>query len=147
MGLSANLTFDLEEDVSAPFLIGSVTRPKIAVLREQGINGQLEMAAAFDRAGFKAFDVHIDTIAGKKSITRSYLQNQIKILLSSTLAEVKRRGSLITEIKVDSNSIQKIFTDLDSFKENSFMLEAISKSNSDKVDKVNVILKSNQSTN
>ena len=62
LGLSANLTFDLEEDVSAPFLIGSVTRPKIAVLREQGINGQLEMAAAFDRAGFISVDVHMSDL-------------------------------------------------------------------------------------
>ena len=66
LGLSANLTFDLEEDVSAPFLVGSVTRPKIAILREQGVNGQLEMAAAFDRAGFTSVDVHMsDLKAGR----------------------------------------------------------------------------------
>ncbi|MCU1719588.1 phosphoribosylformylglycinamidine synthase [Pseudomonas sp. 5P_3.1_Bac2] len=64
-GLSAKLTFDVNQDISAPFIRTGV-RPKIAVLREQGVNGQVEMAAAFDRAGFSAIDVHMsDILAGR----------------------------------------------------------------------------------
>ena len=62
-GLSARLTFDPAEPPSA-FAIGK-SRPRVAVLREQGVNGHLEMAAAFDRAGFTAVDVHMtDLISG-----------------------------------------------------------------------------------
>jgi phosphoribosylformylglycinamidine synthase len=64
-GLHAELGFDVDEDVAAPF-VSSGARPRIAVLREQGVNGQIEMAAAFDRAGFEAVDVHMtDIIAGR----------------------------------------------------------------------------------
>ncbi|VEJ52158.1 phosphoribosylformylglycinamidine synthase [Neisseria weaveri] len=63
--LFADLKFDLKEDIAAPF-IASGTKPKIAVLREQGVNGQVEMAAAFTRAGFDAYDVHMsDLMAGR----------------------------------------------------------------------------------
>jgi phosphoribosylformylglycinamidine synthase len=64
-GLSASLTFDHDEDVCAPYIQGG-TRPAVAVLREQGVNGHVEMAAAFDRAGFRAVDVHMsDIITGR----------------------------------------------------------------------------------
>ena len=64
-GLHAKLTFDPAADVAAPF-VGVGARPRLAVLREQGVNGQIEMAAAFDRAGFLAVDVHMsDIIAGR----------------------------------------------------------------------------------
>jgi phosphoribosylformylglycinamidine synthase len=64
-GLGAKLAFDPAEDIAAPF-IARGARPKIAILREQGVNGQMEMAAAFDRAGFAAVDVHMsDIIAGR----------------------------------------------------------------------------------
>ncbi|MFO7594144.1 MAG: phosphoribosylformylglycinamidine synthase [Pseudomonadota bacterium] len=67
-GLFAALSFDIDEDVAAPF-IGKGERPRMAVLREQGVNGQIEMAAAFDRAGFEAVDVHMsDIIAGRLSL-------------------------------------------------------------------------------
>jgi phosphoribosylformylglycinamidine synthase len=67
-GLSAALTFDLNEDIAAPF-VARGARPKIAILREQGVNGQVEMAAAFDRAGFEAHDVHMsDLVAGRVSL-------------------------------------------------------------------------------
>jgi phosphoribosylformylglycinamidine synthase len=67
-GLHAKLGFDPAEDIAAPF-IASGTRPKIAILREQGVNGQVEMAAAFDRAGFDAVDVHMsDIIAGRAGL-------------------------------------------------------------------------------
>lgn len=60
-GLSAHLTFDLDEDIAAPF-INTGVRPRVAILREQGVNGQAEMAAAFDRAGFTAVDVHMSDL-------------------------------------------------------------------------------------
>jgi len=67
-GITPRLTFDPLEDVAAPF-IGKGARPRIAVMREQGVNGQVEMAAAFDRAGFEAVDVHMsDIIAGRVSL-------------------------------------------------------------------------------
>jgi phosphoribosylformylglycinamidine synthase len=63
-GLSPHLTFNPADDVAAPFIGGA--RPRMAILREQGVNGQIEMAAAFDRAGFDAYDVHMsDVIAGR----------------------------------------------------------------------------------
>ncbi|MEE4659429.1 MAG: phosphoribosylformylglycinamidine synthase subunit PurQ, partial [Halieaceae bacterium] len=61
-GLSASLTFAPDEDVAAPFIATGV-RPRVAVLREQGVNGHVEMAAAFDRAGFSAVDVHMSELA------------------------------------------------------------------------------------
>lgn len=64
-GLKPKLSFDPADDVAAPFISTGV-RPKVAILREQGVNGQIEMAAAFDRAGFEAVDVHMsDLIAGR----------------------------------------------------------------------------------
>jgi phosphoribosylformylglycinamidine synthase len=67
-GLSATLSFDPAEDVAAPF-VARGARPRIAILREQGVNGQVEMAAAFDRAGFEAHDVHMsDLVAGRVSL-------------------------------------------------------------------------------
>src|SRR5260221_465362 len=64
-GLGAKLTFDPARDIAAPYVKKGV-RPKVAVLREQGVNGQMEMAASFDRAGFHAVDVHMsDIIAGR----------------------------------------------------------------------------------
>ncbi len=63
-GLSVSAPFDLTERVSAPFT--HTARPRVAILREQGVNGQGEMAAAFDRAGFAAVDVHMsDLLAGR----------------------------------------------------------------------------------
>ncbi|MBI3041368.1 MAG: phosphoribosylformylglycinamidine synthase [Betaproteobacteria bacterium] len=68
-GLNARLTFDPGEDIAAPF-VSRGARPRIAILREQGVNGQVEMAAAFDRAGFAAVDVHMsDIIAGRTSLS------------------------------------------------------------------------------
>jgi phosphoribosylformylglycinamidine synthase len=68
-GLAPVLTFDTAEDVAAPF-IARGARPAIAILREQGVNGQVEMAAAFDRAGFAAYDVHMsDIISGRRRLS------------------------------------------------------------------------------
>ncbi len=67
-GLHVHLSFDVNDDIAAPYIHSGV-RPKIAILREQGVNGQVEMAAAFDRAGFAATDVHMsDIIAGRVSL-------------------------------------------------------------------------------
>ena len=64
-GLHASLTFDPAEDITAPY-INTGARPSVAVLREQGVNGQTEMAAAFDRAGFESVDVHMsDILSGR----------------------------------------------------------------------------------
>jgi phosphoribosylformylglycinamidine synthase len=67
-GLSPRLTFDPSERVAVP-LIATGARPAVAILREQGVNGHIEMAAAFDRAGFDAFDVHMtDLMQGRRSL-------------------------------------------------------------------------------
>ena len=60
-GLHAALSFDPEDDIAAPFILGSV-RPRLAVLREQGVNGQVEMAVAFHQAGFACVDIHMSDI-------------------------------------------------------------------------------------
>ena len=67
-GLVFNTTFDVNESIVAPYITTGV-KPRIAVLREQGINGQIEMAAAFDKAGFDAIDVHMsDILSGRISL-------------------------------------------------------------------------------
>ncbi|MFK7604712.1 MULTISPECIES: phosphoribosylformylglycinamidine synthase [unclassified Pseudomonas] len=64
-GLTVKLGFDVNDNISAPYIKKGI-RPQVAVLREQGVNGQVEMAAAFDRAGFNAIDVHMsDILAGR----------------------------------------------------------------------------------
>ena len=68
-GLFARLSFDPSEDILAPAIIG-LSRPRLAVLRDQGVNGQYEMAAAFDRAGFDCIDVHMsDILSGRLSLS------------------------------------------------------------------------------
>jgi phosphoribosylformylglycinamidine synthase len=69
-GLHASLSFDPSEDVAGPFIIGGA-RPAIAILREQGVNSQTEMAAVFTRAGFDAYDVHMtDVLSGRMRLGR-----------------------------------------------------------------------------
>ena len=64
-GLHAALSYDVNEDVAAPYIAKGV-KPKVAILREQGVNSHLEMAAAFTRAGFDAIDVHMsDVLSGR----------------------------------------------------------------------------------
>ncbi|HSS01686.1 MAG TPA: phosphoribosylformylglycinamidine synthase [Kofleriaceae bacterium] len=66
VGLTAELTFD---PAAAP-AIATGARPRVAILREQGVNGQIEMAAAFTRAGFDAIDVHMtDLVAGRADLS------------------------------------------------------------------------------
>ncbi len=65
-GLFAQLSFDLNDNIVGNF---HSQRPNIAILREQGVNGHVEMAAAFDRAGFNCIDVHMsDIITGRVSL-------------------------------------------------------------------------------
>ena len=73
-GLTYEAGFDPGDDIAAPYLATGI-RPRIAILREQGVNGQLEMAAAFHRAGFEAVDVHMsdlfrdpDTLSGYQAL-------------------------------------------------------------------------------
>ncbi|WP_371972106.1 phosphoribosylformylglycinamidine synthase [Acinetobacter sp. AL9] len=63
-GLIAQPTFDLNEPVEAPYI--NTRRPNMVILREQGVNGHVEMAAAFDKVGFNTVDVHMsDLLAGR----------------------------------------------------------------------------------
>ncbi|WP_290653959.1 phosphoribosylformylglycinamidine synthase [Idiomarina sp.] len=67
-GLLADLSFDVHEDIAAPYIAKSASgaAPRVAILREQGVNSHYEMAAAWDRAGFEAIDVHMsDILAGR----------------------------------------------------------------------------------
>ncbi|MEP6546522.1 MAG: phosphoribosylformylglycinamidine synthase [Gammaproteobacteria bacterium] len=64
-GLHASLSYDPSEDVAAPF-IARGARPAVAILREQGVNSQTEMAAVFTRAGFDAYDVHMTDILSRR---------------------------------------------------------------------------------
>ncbi|MEW9809813.1 MAG: phosphoribosylformylglycinamidine synthase [Candidatus Symbiodolus clandestinus] len=70
-GLQVHLTFDINEDVVAPLILTGV-RPRLAVLREQGVNSHIEMAAAFDRAGFTAIDVHMQDILSGNTDLRDF---------------------------------------------------------------------------
>jgi phosphoribosylformylglycinamidine synthase len=64
-GLHSELSYDLNEDIAAPYIARGVS-PKVAILREQGVNSHVEMAAAFDRAGFSAVDVHMSDLLADK---------------------------------------------------------------------------------
>ncbi|MEL7448795.1 MAG: phosphoribosylformylglycinamidine synthase [Pseudomonadota bacterium] len=67
-GLISRLTFDTRDDITAPY-VSRGTPPRVAILREQGVNGHVEMGAAFDRAGFVSVDVHMsDLLAGNTSL-------------------------------------------------------------------------------
>jgi len=67
-GIQCRIPFDADEDVAAAFISTGV-RPRVAILREQGVNGQVEMAAAFHRAGFEAIDVHMsDLLSGRVTL-------------------------------------------------------------------------------
>ncbi len=71
--LSMHLSFDAADDIAAPMIAASFKtggkRPKVAILREQGVNGQIEMAAAFGVAGFDCVDVHMSDLAsGRRNL-------------------------------------------------------------------------------
>ncbi|MFT0849941.1 phosphoribosylformylglycinamidine synthase [Achromobacter sp. F4_2707] len=67
-GMQVRVAFDPQEDIAAPF-IATGKRPRVAILREQGCNSQVEMAWAFDKAGFEALDVHMtDLISGRNRL-------------------------------------------------------------------------------
>jgi phosphoribosylformylglycinamidine synthase len=70
-GLAWRLTFDANQDIAAPY-IASGRRPRVAILREQGVNSQVEMAAAFDRAGFTAVDVHMTDLIDRGAALDGY---------------------------------------------------------------------------
>ncbi len=67
-GVQVKLSFDQNDDVAAP-MIATGVRPPMAILREQGVNGQIEMANSFHRAGFESVDVHMsDILAGRVTL-------------------------------------------------------------------------------
>lgn len=67
-GLNVKLTFNPDDDIAAPYIAKGIL-PKVAVLREQGVNSHVEMAAAFHRAGFEAIDVHMsDLLTGQRDL-------------------------------------------------------------------------------
>jgi len=69
-GLTVALTFDPQHDIAAPYIARGV-RPAVAILREQGVNSQVETAAVFDRAGFTPYDVHMtDLLSGRTSLAQ-----------------------------------------------------------------------------
>jgi len=70
-GLSAALSFNVDENIIANF--ATIDRPKVAILREQGVNGHVEMAAAFDRAGFTAIDVHMSDIIHSRVTLKDFV--------------------------------------------------------------------------
>lgn len=75
-GLNVALSFDINEDVAAPFIAkdatGSNSKPRVAILREQGVNSHVEMAAAFTRAGFDAIDVHMSDLQDGRITLESF---------------------------------------------------------------------------
>ncbi|HIG89077.1 MAG TPA: phosphoribosylformylglycinamidine synthase, partial [Candidatus Thioglobus sp.] len=67
-GIKTDLSFDLNQSIVTPYIKTNV-KPKIAILREQGVNGQVEMGAAFTKAEFDAIDVHMsDILSGRVSL-------------------------------------------------------------------------------
>lgn len=70
-GLNVSLSFDVNEDIAAPY-INKGAKPKMAILREQGVNSHVEMAAAFDRAGFEATDIHMSDILTGQAVLEEY---------------------------------------------------------------------------
>jgi phosphoribosylformylglycinamidine synthase len=75
-GLNTELTFDINEDIVSDLIVkdaqnssNGIANPRVAILREQGVNSHVEMAAAFDRAGFVAIDVHMsDILSGRTDL-------------------------------------------------------------------------------
>lgn len=68
-GISPKVDFDLTPSNFSAISAASAVKPKIAILREQGVNGEIEMAGAFDRAGFQCMDVHMtDILSGRVSL-------------------------------------------------------------------------------
>ena len=91
-GLFSQLSFDPQEDICMPYVGGQ--KPRVAILREQGVNGQLEMAAAFTQAGFVAQDVTMtDIFSGRVSLEEFRIYG-VSRQLCRTLAQaaVGRRG-------------------------------------------------------
>jgi phosphoribosylformylglycinamidine synthase len=70
-GLHVHLAFDPAEDVAAPFVLGRA-KPKVAILREQGVNSQLEMAYAMHLAGFECHDVHMSDLQAGRARLADY---------------------------------------------------------------------------
>ena len=64
-GLQTKISFDINENIAAPYIYLNI-KPRVAILRTEGVNGHIEMAAAFDRAEFDSVDVHMsDLVSGR----------------------------------------------------------------------------------
>ena len=67
-GIKIDLSFDLNQSIVTPYIKTNI-KPRVAILREQGVNGQVEMGAAFNKAEFDAIDVHMsDILSGRISL-------------------------------------------------------------------------------
>lgn len=71
-GISVHVPFDLEESVARPWIESAAERPRVAILREQGVNSQVEMAAAFHQAGFATHDVHMSDLLSSRVSLEDY---------------------------------------------------------------------------
>ncbi|VFP81686.1 phosphoribosylformylglycinamidine synthase [Candidatus Erwinia haradaeae] len=107
-GLNVVLTFDPQENITST-LIATRKRPKAAILREQGINSHIEMAAAFHYAGFEAIDIHMsDLIEGRSTL------NDIKILVACggfSYGDVLGAGSGWAKSILYNNRMRDLFED------------------------------------
>jgi hypothetical protein len=79
-GLVVALTFDPADDVAAPY-VNLGARPKVAILREQGVNSHVETSFAFDRAGFDTYDVHMTDLQAGGSTSRRHRARGVRRLL------------------------------------------------------------------
>jgi phosphoribosylformylglycinamidine synthase len=105
-GLQVSVSFDINEDVAAPLILQGA-KPRIAILREQGVNGHIEMAAAFDRAGFEAVDVHMTDL-----IDDRYHLNDFKALAACggfSYGDVLGAGSGWANNIIYNNKLKEIF--------------------------------------
>jgi phosphoribosylformylglycinamidine synthase len=71
LGIQCRTTFEIKEDIAAPYITHGL-RPRVAILREQGVNGQVEMAAAFHRAGFEPVDVHMSDLLARRATLQDF---------------------------------------------------------------------------
>ena len=109
-GLHASLSFDPAADIAAPY-IARGARPAIAVLREQGVNSQTEMAAVFTRAGFDAYDVHMTDILTRPcaAVEIPRLGRLRRILLRRRARCGRGVGQIDSVQSVGARRIQRLF--------------------------------------
>ena len=108
-GLVPQLAYDLEDGVAAPLHHHAAPRPRVAILREQGVNSHLEMAAAFDKAGFTAVDVHMsDLIAGRVRLDRFKARGLRRFQLRRRAGRRPRLGHVDPRATGAARSVRRI---------------------------------------